>query len=85
VTFAIWIIIGALSGLLSRIVMPVANDRGNAAAIAVGTVGAIIAGAAAAIFMSSGIIALDPLLIAYGIIGALYSLFGYRCLAVRGR
>lgn len=84
-TFAIWIIVGALAGLLSRIVMPVSNDRGNAPAIAVGVGGAIIAGAAAAIFMSSGVIAFNPLLIACGTIGALYTLFGYRCLAVRER
>jgi uncharacterized membrane protein YeaQ/YmgE (transglycosylase-associated protein family) len=84
-TVVIWIIIGALAGLLSRVVMQVPNDRGNAVAVAVGIVGAFVAGAIAAVYMGSAVIAINPLLIACGTNGALYTLFGYRCLAMRGR
>jgi uncharacterized membrane protein YeaQ/YmgE (transglycosylase-associated protein family) len=85
VTIVIWIIVGALSGLLSRVVMPVPSDRGNATAIGVGVLAAVVGGTFGAILSNGGVIVLNSLSIGAAAIGALYTLFGYRCLAMRGR
>jgi uncharacterized membrane protein YeaQ/YmgE (transglycosylase-associated protein family) len=83
VTIAISVILGALSGLVSRKAMPVANDGGNTLAAAVGVGGAIVGGALAASLTNSGIIGLNPLTIGWAMSGALCTLFAYRCLAMR--
>jgi uncharacterized membrane protein YeaQ/YmgE (transglycosylase-associated protein family) len=82
-TIVIWIIVGALCGLLSRIAMPVANDSGNKLAAAVGVVGALVGGAITASVTKTDIIGLYPLSILWATSGALYSLFAYRCLEMR--
>jgi uncharacterized membrane protein YeaQ/YmgE (transglycosylase-associated protein family) len=85
VTIVLWIIVGALFGLLSTVVMPIPKDRGNMFASGVGIIGAVAGGTVAAIITKGGVIALNPLLITWATAGALYTLFGYRCLASRGQ
>jgi uncharacterized membrane protein YeaQ/YmgE (transglycosylase-associated protein family) len=83
VTIAIWIIVGVLSGLLFRALMPVPKDKGNALAAGVGVVSAVLAGTLSAIVTNTGVVALNSLSIGSATIGAMYVLFGYRCLAMR--
>jgi hypothetical protein len=85
VTIVLWIIVGALLGLLSRIAMPIENDGGDARYTGVGVAVAVISGAIAAIGSDRSILLVNPLSIAWAANGALYILFGYRCLAMRGK
>jgi uncharacterized membrane protein YeaQ/YmgE (transglycosylase-associated protein family) len=84
VTIAVWIVIGAVVGLLSRIVMPVLGDRGNLMAVIVGVCSACIGGAAATTFLGGDLIFLNAMSITWSLVAALYTLFAYRCLALRG-
>jgi hypothetical protein len=63
--------------------MPVARDHENAVAAGVGSVGAVVAGTAAAIVTNTGVLNLNPISIGWATNGALYTLFGYRCLVMR--
>lgn len=82
-TIVIWIIVGGFSGLLFRILMPVAKDHGNAVAAGVGAISAVVAGIATAVVTNTGVIYLNPLSIGWAVNGAFYALFAYRCLTLR--
>jgi uncharacterized membrane protein YeaQ/YmgE (transglycosylase-associated protein family) len=75
---------GAVTGLLSRIAMPVPRDRGNLPAVIVGVCSASIGGGLATIVLGGDIFFLNAMSIAWSAIAALYILFAYRCLVMRG-
>lgn len=82
-TIVVWILIGAFAGVLSRIAMPIRNDAGNKTAILIGIGGALCGGLAAIFFTKGSLTTFDPYCAAWGAVGALYTLFAYRCLATR--
>jgi hypothetical protein len=65
--------------------MPLPRDGGNALAVGVGVAAAVIAGTLAVILSSREIIDANSSSIGWAAIGALYTLFAFRCLATRGK
>ena len=81
----LWVIIGAITGLLSRIAMPVAADRGNMVAAAVGISSAIAGGLAGTAWARASLLEINSVAFGAALVSALYVLFAYRCLALRTR
>jgi uncharacterized membrane protein YeaQ/YmgE (transglycosylase-associated protein family) len=84
VTIAAWIIVGLIVGVLARVVMPVPRDGGNLTAAIVGVCSACVGGGLAAMFFDGGLIQFNPYSVGWAAAAAMYSVFAYRCLAVRG-
>lgn len=82
-TIVAWILLGSCAGVLSRIAMPIRNDAGNKTAILVGIGGALVGGLAAIFFTNGSLTTFDPYCATWGAVGALYTLFAYRCSATR--
>ncbi len=79
-----WIIVELITGSVARIVMPGPAAGGIKVAILIGLVGAFIGGIiGTTVSVEDSAPALYALLCAVN--GALYSLFGYRCFALRLR
>jgi uncharacterized membrane protein YeaQ/YmgE (transglycosylase-associated protein family) len=83
-TIVAWIVIGVATGLLARLVMPVHRDGGTLIAVCVGVTSACVGGTIAATFLGGSVIYLNSLSVGWALNAALYTLFAYRCLAMRG-
>jgi uncharacterized membrane protein YeaQ/YmgE (transglycosylase-associated protein family) len=83
-TIVAWILIGVATGFLARLLMPVQRDGGNLIAVCVGVSSACVGGTIAATFLGGSVIYLNSLSIGWALSAALYTLFVYRCLAMRG-
>jgi uncharacterized membrane protein YeaQ/YmgE (transglycosylase-associated protein family) len=82
-TFVIWMLIGVATGLMVRLLMPVQRDGGNLAAILVGVISACIGGVLAAFFLGGRVIDINSHSVGWALNAALYTLFAYRCLAMK--
>jgi uncharacterized membrane protein YeaQ/YmgE (transglycosylase-associated protein family) len=83
-TIVAWVLIGIATGLLARLLMPVQRDGGNLIAVCVGVSSACVGGTIVATFLGGSVIYLNSLSVAWALNAALYTLFAYRCLAMRG-
>jgi uncharacterized membrane protein YeaQ/YmgE (transglycosylase-associated protein family) len=82
-TFVAWTLIGVAAGLLDRLLMPVQRDGGNLAAICIGVFSACIGGVLATFFLGGSVIDLNSHSVGWALNAALYTLFAYRCLAMK--
>jgi len=82
-TIALWVLIGVIAGLLSRVAMPLAADHGNRVAATVGVCSAIAGGTLAITWTHAQLGEIDPVSVGVALVSALYILFAYRCLALR--
>jgi uncharacterized membrane protein YeaQ/YmgE (transglycosylase-associated protein family) len=78
-------IIGIALGFISRFVMPVPMEDGDQANAIVGLLAGLASGSLATIWSHGRIWKIDSTAIAIAVIGVLYLLFAYRCLAMRRR
>lgn len=76
------IVIGTVSALLMGWMMPV-NQDGLTGRIAVGVVAAILACIATIAWTGGSVLAFDARSSMMALIGSLYALFAYQCLAMR--
>jgi uncharacterized membrane protein YeaQ/YmgE (transglycosylase-associated protein family) len=83
VTIVAWVLLGAVYGLLARVVMPVPRDGGNAVPVIAGMSSACVGGALAVLFLGGGLFYFNPYSIAWAANAALYTLFALRCFAIR--
>lgn len=80
-----WIIVGLIAGSFARIAMPGPAAGGMLVAILVGLLGALTGGFIGTTFLEKGSIPTDITSTMTAITVAVYSLFIYRCLALRLR
>jgi uncharacterized membrane protein YeaQ/YmgE (transglycosylase-associated protein family) len=82
-TIVAWVLMGAVYGLLARVVMPVPRDGGNLAPVIAGVSSACVGGGLAVFFLGGGLFDFNPYSVAWAANAALYTLFAYRCFAMR--
>jgi uncharacterized membrane protein YeaQ/YmgE (transglycosylase-associated protein family) len=83
VTIVAWILVGVAYGLLARVVMPVPGDGGNVAPVIVGVSSACVGGGLTVFFLGGGFIYFNTYSVAWAANAALYTLFAFRCFAMR--
>lgn len=82
-TLLMWVLAGSATGLFMKRLMPVPNDGGVVLAAGIGVVCASIGGGLAVAYLGGGITGMNWHSVAWAINGALYSLFIFRCFAMR--
>jgi uncharacterized membrane protein YeaQ/YmgE (transglycosylase-associated protein family) len=78
-----WIIVGLVTGSMARITMPGPAAGGIKVAILIGLIGAFIGGIIGTTFFLEASAPAHLRAVLCAVIGALYLLFGYRCIALR--
>ena len=78
-----WIVVGVVTGSMARAVMPGPAAGGMYVAILIGILGAFIGGSVATIFPADQSVQFNFYSLGLAVIGSLYLLFAYRCIAIR--
>jgi uncharacterized membrane protein YeaQ/YmgE (transglycosylase-associated protein family) len=78
-----WIIVGIITGTMARTIMPGPAAGGIYVAILVGVLGAFIGGSVGTIFPADQAARFNFYALGLALIGSLYLLFAYRCIAMR--
>lgn len=79
----IWFLIGAAAGSVAKLLMPGPNAGGMVVAIFVGMAGGLIGGLIGTFTTTEASTAFDVRSLLMAMIGTLFLLFSYRCLALR--
>jgi uncharacterized membrane protein YeaQ/YmgE (transglycosylase-associated protein family) len=78
-----WLVIGVVTGSLARAVMPGPPGGGMRVAILIGLIGAFVGGFLGVIFPMDQLLSFNFYACGLALIGSLYLLFAYRCIAMR--
>jgi uncharacterized membrane protein YeaQ/YmgE (transglycosylase-associated protein family) len=78
-----WIVIGFVTGLLAKVVMPGPRAGGMLVAVLIGLFGALIGGFLSTIFLQEASNSFHVISLMMAVNGAVYPLFIYRALALR--
>ena len=78
-----WIVVGVITGSMARAVMPGPTAGGIYVANLVGILGAFIGGSVGTIFPVAQTVQFNFYALGLAVIGSLYLLFAYRCIAIR--
>jgi uncharacterized membrane protein YeaQ/YmgE (transglycosylase-associated protein family) len=77
-----WIIVGVVTGSFARAIMPGPPAGGMYVAILIGVLGAFLGGSAGSLLTNEST-QFNFLALGWALNGSLYSLFAYRCIAMR--
>ena len=80
-----WIVVGLIAGSLARVAMPGPAVGGMQVAMLIGLLGALTGGFLGTNFLVRTSAPIDIMSLMMALNGAIYSLFLYRCLAMRMR
>lgn len=78
-----WLVIGVVAGSLSRAVMPGPAAGGMRVAILIGVIGAFVGGFLGVYYPMDQPLGFNFYTCGLALIGSLYLLFAYRCIAMR--
>jgi uncharacterized membrane protein YeaQ/YmgE (transglycosylase-associated protein family) len=78
----LWIVVGVATGSLARALMPGPPAGGMRVAILVGVLGAFLGGSAGTVLTNEST-HFNFVALGWAVNGSLYSLFAYRCIAMR--
>ena len=80
----LWIAVGFALGAIAKMAMPGPDPVGPAGRALLGIVGALIGGACGTIISGESLAGVGSHGLLAAISGALFALFSYRCIAIRG-
>jgi uncharacterized membrane protein YeaQ/YmgE (transglycosylase-associated protein family) len=78
-----WVLMGIVTGCLARAVMPGPPAGGMRVAILIGVIGAFVGGSLGVSFPMNQTLGFNYYSCGLALIGSLYPLFAYRCIAMR--